>query len=134
MSQVPIVCTHQTSFFIVSPNILMTTSHDQCRETILQIISLCLVQNSCMNKRAIREMPVFYPKMPIFDMWTAKYSCYVRSEFKCLLKYLDMFDIIQIVQMSAFLLKNIYFFFFYIYIYMYMLFFKVFSQLDFYRI
>lgn len=68
MSQVPIVCTHQTSFFIVSPNILMTTSHDQCHETILQIISLSLVQNSCMNKRAIREMPVFYPKMPVFDM------------------------------------------------------------------
>ena len=32
----------------------MTTSHDQCYETILQIISLCLVQNSCMNKRAIK--------------------------------------------------------------------------------
>lgn len=52
----------------------MTTSPDQCYETILQIISLCLVQNSCMNKRAIREMPIFYPKMPTFDMWTAKYS------------------------------------------------------------
>lgn len=77
MGQVPIVCTHQTSFSplgSVSPNILMTTSHDQCHETILQIISLCLVQNSCMNKRAVREMPIFYPKMPIVDMWTAKYS------------------------------------------------------------
>lgn len=52
----------------------MTTSHDQHYETILQIISLCLVQNSCMNKRAIREMPVCFPKMPIFDMWAAKYS------------------------------------------------------------
>lgn len=62
MGQVPIVCTYQTSFSIISPNILMTTSHDQCYETILQIISLCLVQNSCMNKRAIKEMPVFFSK------------------------------------------------------------------------
>ena len=83
------------------PNTLMTTSHDQHNETILQIISLCWVQNSwdeqACYKRNACILSNFYQKTTKYLHVTIQMHLYTS-------RYLDMFDITQIVKMPRFLL------------------------------